>query len=51
MAPRGGLDQGFVRDAISRAYYAALRIAQAALLIVGERPGTHAGVSNRLGIA
>ena len=41
------LDQGFVRVAISRAYYAAFHVAQAALLTVGEQPGTHAGVSNR----
>ena len=46
-AARFNLDQGFVRVAISRAYYAALHIAQVALLTVGEKPGTHAGVSNR----
>ena len=46
-AARFNLDQGFVRVAISRAYYAVLRIAQLALLTVGEKPGTHAGVSNR----
>ena len=40
-------EEACCRSSISRAYYAALRIAQLALLTVGERPGTHAGVSNR----
>ncbi len=46
-AARFNLDQGFVRVAISRAYYAAFHAAQAALLTVGEVPKTHAGVRGR----
>jgi len=46
-AARLNLEQGFIRVAISRAYYAAFHAAQAALLTVGEAPRTHAGVRTR----
>jgi len=41
------LREGLHRDAMSRAYYAALHYARALLLIKGEEPRTHEGVLRR----
>ncbi len=38
------LDQGLHEDAVSRAYYAVLHGAKAALITVGEQPKSHEGV-------
>ena len=46
---RHDLDGGFVRAAISRAYYAAFHAARAALLTLSESPKSHGGVRNRFG--
>ena len=46
---RHDLEGGFVRAAISRAYYAAFHAARAALLTVGESPKSHGGARNRFG--
>ncbi len=46
---RHDLEGGFVRAAISRAYYAAFHAARAALLTEGESPKSHGGVRNRFG--
>ncbi|RMF59343.1 MAG: HEPN domain-containing protein [Bacteroidetes bacterium] len=46
-AARHDLTGGFVRAAISRAYFAALHAARAALLHTGEAPRTHTGVQRR----
>ncbi len=42
------LEAGELEDAVSRAYYAAHSAARAVLLLLGESPSTHAGVSFKL---
>lgn len=45
---RAALDLGIVRDALSRAYYAAFHATRALLLLDGLEPKTHAGVVRML---
>jgi uncharacterized protein (UPF0332 family) len=42
---RAALDLGIVRDALSRAYYAAFHAARALLLLDGLEPKTHTGLA------
>lgn len=42
---RAALDMGIFRDAMSRAYYAAFHAARALVLLEGEEPRTHGGLS------
>jgi hypothetical protein len=44
------LREGLHRDAMSRAYYAALHYARALLLVKGEEPRTHEGVLRRFSL-
>ena len=44
---RLALEDDDADGAVSRTYYAAFYIASAALMLVGERPKTHAGVADR----
>jgi hypothetical protein len=44
------LREGLHRDAMSRAYYAALHYARALLLLKGEEPKTHEGVLRRFSL-
>ena len=46
-AARVLLREGEAADSISRSYYAMYNAAKAALLLVGEQPKTHGGVSDR----
>ena len=43
------LDNGFPEDAVSRAYYAVLHAARAALMVEGLAARTHTGVRRRFG--
>ena len=44
------LEQGLHEDAVSRAYYAVLHAAKAALITVGEQPKSHDGVRVLFGL-
>jgi uncharacterized protein (UPF0332 family) len=44
------LREGLLRDAVSRAYYAALHYARGLLLTKGEEPRTHEGVVQRFSL-
>lgn len=44
------LEQGLHEDAVSRAYYAVLHAAKAALITVGEQPKSHDGARVQFGL-
>lgn len=44
------LDAGFAADAVSPAYYAVFRVAEAALAVEGDEPRSHKGLKSLFGL-